>query len=120
MPMWMSIRLTVVVAALAAATLAVSHGPGQSGTAVSPRHHVVEIDNFKFKPFALTIAQGDTVEWINRDIVPHTATGNNKAWDTQKLIKGQSGRVTFSMAGKEQYICRFHPNMRGEITITAK
>lgn len=120
MPKGISKTLTVVAAALAAATLAASYGPGYSGTNTSPRNHVVEIRDFKFTPSALTIRQGDTIEWINRDIVPHTATGKSSGWDTQELITEQSGRITFSSAGTGKYICLFHPNMRGEITITVK
>ena len=120
MPIATPKTLSVVAAALAAATLAVSYGPGFSRSTTAPRHHVVEIQKFKFMPAELTIARGDSVEWVNRDFAPHTATQNNKAWDTKKLIEGQSGRVTFSDAGEEVYICRFHPAMRGKITITAK
>ncbi len=84
------------------------------------RHHVVEIQGFKFVPAKLTVRQGDTVEWINRDIVPHTVTKKDKAWDTGKLKKGQSAGIVFSSPGIESYLCLYHPKMRGEITVLAK
>ena len=34
----------------------------------------VEIIQMKFHPAELTLQKGDTVVWINRDIVPHDAT----------------------------------------------
>jgi plastocyanin len=34
----------------------------------------VVIRGFKFEPATVTVNQGDTVEWKNDDIVPHTAT----------------------------------------------
>src|SRR2546423_277336 len=45
----------------------------------------------EFHPAVLTVAAGDTVVWVNRDIVPHTATatGGTK-WDTGQLTHGQS------------------------------
>ena len=83
-------------------------------------HHVVEIQGFKFVPASLTIRQGDTVEWINRDIVPHTATKKGKAWDTGKLKKGRSAEVAYSSLGTQSYLCVYHPKMRGEITVIPK
>jgi len=80
--------------------------------------HQVVIEKFKFAPATMTVKAGDTVEWINRDIVPHTATEDKGAWDTKNLNKGQAGVITFSSPGEQSYICRFHPNMKGKITIT--
>ena len=115
-----SLKLTVVVAALAATTAAASLVSADAASDASPRRHVVEIQGFKFVPETLTIRQGDTVEWINRDIVPHTATTESFSWDTGNLIKDQSNTITFSTPGSASYICQFHPNMRGEITVSAK
>lgn len=112
--------MTVVAAALAAATIAATLVSAYAANKASPRSHVVDIAKFKFAPATLTIRQGDTVEWINRDIAPHTATENGKAWDTQNLGRGQSARITFSVAGTTAYFCRYHPGMRAEITVTAK
>ena len=39
-----------------------------------PQRHVVEIRGMAFHPEALEVRRGDTVVWINRDMVPHTAT----------------------------------------------
>ena len=112
--------MVVVAAALAAATTATSLFSASAANTTSPRHHVVDIAKFKFSPANLTIRQGDTVEWINRDIVPHTATEKGKAWDTEKLGRRNSARITFSVAGTVAYFCRYHPGMRAEITVTAK
>ncbi len=111
-------KSALVAVALAAATLAPPLALAQMAGGASPRHHVVEIRRLKFVPAALTIRQGDTVEWINHDIVPHTATESETAWDTQKLTKGQSGQITFPKPGLAAYFCVFHPSMKGEITVT--
>jgi plastocyanin len=120
MPKVQSKTLTMVAAALAAATISSSSGPGYAQTKSASRQHVVEIRDFKFSTPALTIRKGDTVEWINRDIVPHTATQNEASWDTGALAWSQSGRVTFTVAGAQEYICQFHPEMRGKIMVQAK
>lgn len=79
--------------------------------------HRVEIHKFKFKPEQLVIKAGDTVEWVNLDIAPHTATADDKSWDTKTLRKNGSGSITFSTAGTQTYYCRFHRKMVGEIII---
>jgi plastocyanin len=111
-------KYALVAVALAAAALAPPPALAQTAGGASPSHHVVEIRKLKFVPAALTIRRGDTVEWINRDIVPHTATESEAEWDTDKLTKGQSGRVTFLQPGLAAYFCVFHPSMKGEITVT--
>ncbi len=85
-----------------------------------PRTHRVVLQNFAFTPAEITVRPGDTVEWVNSDIVPHTATESNGDWDTENLAKGQSTQLVFSDLGTTQYICAYHPNMRGKITVTAE
>lgn len=43
----------------------------------------VEIKHFKFVPERLTVAPGDTVVWVNLDLVPHTVTAKDESWDSQ-------------------------------------
>ncbi len=48
----------------------------------APRTHKIDIRKFKFAPAALIIKAGDSVEWTNHDIAPHTATDEEGDWDT--------------------------------------
>src|SRR5919204_3619576 len=76
------------------------------------RTHTIEIRGLQFHPAVLTVARGDTVVWINRDIVPHTATRSSKGpirWDTGSLSSGASGRYIPERAGVARYTCTFHP-----------
>ena len=82
---------------------------------VPARTHTVEIRGMEFHPAELTVAVGDTVVWINRDIVPHTATTQD--WDTGLLSQGQSGRTVAPHAGTVRYVCNLHPMMRGTLVI---
>jgi plastocyanin len=56
------------------------------------------------------------VEWINKDIVDHTATARNKAWDV-KIPTGKTGRLTLEKAGTFEYYCTLHPNMVGKLIV---
>lgn len=79
----------------------------------------VTIKDLAFKQVAITAHVGDTVEWKNEDFVAHTATARNGAWDVM-LAPHATGKVVLKTAGKVAYYCRFHPNMKGEITVLPK
>ena len=79
----------------------------------------IEIKGIAFPPAKVTAKVGDTVEWRNRDFVVHTATARDGSFDVN-LPAGKSGRAVLKKPGKISYYCRFHPNMKGEIDVTAK
>jgi len=76
---------------------------------------VVVIRDFKFQPSAMTIPAGASVEFINMDNAPHTATSDS--WDTGTLAKKQSKVIVFDEPGTYKYVCQFHPGMRGQIVV---
>jgi len=39
-----------------------------------PSTHTVSLEAMRFQPDDLTVAPGDTIIWVNKDLVPHTAT----------------------------------------------
>ncbi len=83
-----------------------------------PKTHTVEIRGMEFHPAVLTVAVGDTVLWINRDIVPHTATASSGAgWNTGQLLQNQTGRQVMTRPGATRYVCSFHPTMRGKLIV---
>jgi plastocyanin len=96
------------------AFLVVATGPS---TAPLPRRQVVEIRGMAFHPAVLTVERGDTVEWVNRDIVPHTATATDSAWTTGALVQGQSGRHVAGEPGEQRYFCELHPSMEGRLVL---
>lgn len=104
------IRWLVVPLALVAA--------GGTAPEPAPRTHTVEMRGMAFVPESLTVAVGDTLVWINRDIVPHTATAEAPPrWDTGLLSKDQSGRYVPRQPGAFAYLCAFHPTMRGALIV---
>ena len=71
-----------------------------------------------FHPEVLEVRRGDTVVWINRDIVPHTATESRKSgWDTGTLLQGKSGQYVTSHGGEDPYFCKLHPVMLGKLIV---
>lgn len=81
--------------------------------------HKIDIRKFKFAPAALTIKAGDSVEWTNHDIAPHTATDEEGDWDTGTLSRSQSATLTFKTPGTYSYFCAFHPQMTATLTVEA-
>lgn len=83
----------------------------------APRRHVVEIRDFGFHPDHIRVSAGDTVTWINRDIVPHTATENRGAWDSGEIDEKQTWEVPLRRMGKHSYYCDFHPHMKAVVEV---
>ena len=101
----------------ATATVALPLMAARASAASHATVHAVTIKSFAFEPADLTIAVGDSVVFTNEDSAPHTATDANGAFDTGRLDKGGSATLTFNGAGSFDYICTFHPKMKGKITI---
>lgn len=97
--------------------IAAAASPVLVATAAHAATHEVVIQNHRFTPANLTVARGDTVVFVNRDGAPHTATQQPNGFDTGRLGRDQSGQVAFSRAGQYEYVCAFHPSMRGSITV---
>jgi plastocyanin len=75
----------------------------------------VTIDQVAYAPVEIQAKVGDTIEWINKDIVAHTATLRGD-WDLMAL-PGKTARLVVKKAGSFDYFCRFHPNMKGRMTV---
>jgi plastocyanin len=107
----------IPIAALAAIGTLTLAGAGRAA-GPAPHRHVVEIQGMKFQPEVLEVQRGDTVVWINRDIVPHTATSTRKSgWNTGSLAQGDSGRYVARHRGEDPYFCQLHPVMLGKLIV---
>ena len=76
----------------------------------------VTIDKLVFAPAEVNAKVGDTIEWVNKDALVHTATATNNDWNAN-IPGNQSGKVVLKKAGAVDYFCKFHPNMKGRITV---
>jgi plastocyanin len=104
-------RLTLVVAL---AALLIAPGCDQKKAA---RVHRVEIKNMAYAPAELTVASGDTIVWVNHDIVPHTVTGNGRQFDSGGLSPGAEWSLVAGDRERMVYTCTFHPIMKGAIVV---
>ncbi len=80
--------------------------------------HIIEIRDFKFYPDDINVKPGDTVRWVNKDFVPHTATANNKNWDSKLISVNNQWEIVINEDTFEDYYCVYHPNMKGVISIS--
>jgi plastocyanin len=78
----------------------------------------VRIADFDYAPSVLDVTPGTVVKWTNEDSAPHTATAND-TFDTGRLDKGESSGITFPTPGTFDYICTYHPYMKGRIVVSA-
>jgi plastocyanin len=89
-----------------------------SQTAPQTIDATVKIHNFKFEPATLAIAVGKTVQFINVDEEPHTATATDGTFDSKALDTNETWTYTTTKSGSYSYICSIHPFMKGTLTVT--
>ena len=104
---------------LALALACAAPAPPLAAQTPEPRTFQVEIKGFAFAPAALEIHAGDIVEWTNRDFAPHSATADAGAWDSGAIRNQASARFVAGAPGSFAYHCKFHPHMKGAITVLA-
>ena len=88
------------------------------GISVSAQAATLQItmDNLVFSPAEATAKVGDTIEWINKDVLAHTATERSGDWDVTIAPKKTATSV-LKKAGTTDYYCRFHPNMKAVLNV---
>jgi plastocyanin len=113
----LSMRLLLAVISLVGAAFLGACSSG-SRPSVSPQTHTIVIKGSAFQPPALTVNSGDTVEWKNNDIVPHTATSTDAgSFDSGRIEVGGSWKYVANKKGTFNYECSFHPNMQGQLVV---
>jgi plastocyanin len=76
----------------------------------------ITMENLEISPAEASAKIGDTIEWINKDIVAHTATARNGDWDVMAPSK-KTATLVLKKAGMIDYYCRFHPNMKATLAV---
>jgi plastocyanin len=109
------IRLVFRGVAVPAMCGAVSGGVVAARKAVT---HSVTIDGSKFEPETLSVTVGDTVVWVNKDLVAHTATSKVRAFDSGLIAPGKSWKYKPKRAGDFAYTCTYHPTMNGTLRVS--
>jgi plastocyanin len=123
-----STRPSVGVALLTAAiaVLLVGCGGGGDGTdrisastnGSAQNVTVVTIQDYLYDPARITVPEGTTITFANRDSTPHTATSKEPGrFDSGSIDTGKSGEVVLDETGTFAYYCLFHPFMKGAIVV---
>ncbi len=100
-------RCLPILAALLFGTMAV---PAKAATIQ------ITMENLVIAPAEVSVKVGDTIEWINKDVLAHTATARNGEFDVT-MPPNKTGRSVVKKAGSIEYYCRFHPNMKAVLRI---
>ncbi|MFH1317001.1 MAG: hypothetical protein ABII01_05775 [Candidatus Woesearchaeota archaeon] len=83
-----------------------------------PEEHIVEIRDLRFDPGELTIFTGETVKWVNKDVVdgnprPHLVKDQYNEFRSERLYENDEFTHTFDEPGTYTYIdAIFSSNMK--------
>jgi plastocyanin len=88
-----------------------------SAAARKPVTHTVTIDGSRFEPETLSVVAGDTVMWVNKDLVAHTATSKTGVFDSGLIAPGKSWKYKPKRVGDFAYSCTYHPTMNGTLRV---
>jgi plastocyanin len=77
----------------------------------------ITMENLVIAPAVASAKVGDTIEWINKDVLLHTATARNGDFDVTLPAKKTVSFVV-KKAGSIDYYCRYHPNMKATLEVT--
>lgn len=79
-----------------------------------PQKDTVIIKQMKFDPAEITIHKGDTIVFINEDLVTHDVTDQtNKDWSSGPMKTGDSWETVPTK--NIDYYCSIHVVMKGKI-----
>ena len=81
-----------------------------------PKTVEIAIQDIAFAVPTASAKVGDTVEWINKDVIAHTATAKDRAWDVV-IAPNEKGRLVAERPGTVDYYCTYHPNMTAKLVI---
>jgi plastocyanin len=105
---------------LASLSLAVALSVAGCGSQPTTQHHalhVVTARQVAFQPSVVNAAPGDTIEWRNRDLVPHTVSARKSEWDSGNLPPDSNWRFVPTATGTFAYVCRYHTTMAGTLAV---
>jgi plastocyanin len=78
--------------------------------------HIIVISSMQFNPAELIIQKGDTVVFINNDLVVHDITQQpEKGWTSSNLSPGHSFKI--AIRESSAYYCSIHPTMKGKLVV---
>lgn len=112
------VSLWILLLTLAACSATPGNKKDQATIATPPvpQIHVVEIIQMKFFPAEFVAKKGDTVIFVNHDLVAHDVTEETKkAWSSSPMQSEQTWKL--KVTGSVNYYCSLHPVMKGSIVV---
>lgn len=86
------------------------------GTVNRQHFHLIKIYQMKFNPDILNVQRGDTVVWVNCDIVDHDITEEKKKrWQSPSLATTKSWQKIVTESA--DYYCSIHLVMKGKLVV---
>jgi len=82
-----------------------------------PTTYHVTIENMQFQPDVVSVARGDSIVWINKDLFPHTVTSKSGAFDSHEIKAGESWTYRAAKSGEISYVCSLHPTMKATLRV---
>jgi plastocyanin len=93
--------------------------PGSKGGTVNPGANEVWIQSMLFNPSLITVTEGTTIKWTNKDAVSHTVTSDAGVFDSGVIGNNGTFSYLFSTAGSYKYHCSIHPLMTATVVVSA-
>jgi len=97
-----------------AATVAALVVAGPAGAAVTK---TVSIYGYGFNPKSVTVTEGDTVVWVNRDNENHQVLADKGQFVSAILKPKATYSFTFRAAGTYTYSDELHPKLKGTVIV---
>ena len=93
-----------------------------SSTSLFAKEFQIDIYKFAFTPAQITIKQGDTVVWINKEKRQYHNVWFKQLFKDEPdyLFPDDSYRYTFNNIGAFPYECGPHPRMKGLVKVLKK
>ena len=78
---------------------------------------VVRIASLAFAARELHVRAGTLVRWVNQDQVQHSATADDRSFDSGLIEPGRAYERVFDRPGSYAYHCTPHPFMTGRVVV---
>jgi plastocyanin len=95
----------------------ISAAAAEPAAQLLPAVVTIHIKDFKYNPTPVAVHVGDRVTFVNDDDEAHTATSDDKSFDSEGLDSGASWQHVFSKAGTYHYFCELHPYMKATLVV---
>ena len=79
----------------------------------------VAIERYRFSPPEISVRVGDTVKWVNREKrTSHSVLFPQEGGlESERMFPGESWQREFLKAGRHDYACGPHPEMKGAVIV---